>query len=77
MVEERLLRLIPQLPDGVSEIYLHPATKHTPALAAAMRGYCHREELAALISPALKALIAKLDVRLVSYGDLATASAET
>jgi hopanoid biosynthesis associated protein HpnK len=77
MVEERLLRLIPQLPDGVSEIYLHPATKHTPALAAAMRGYCHREELAALIGPALKALIAKLDVRLVSYGDLATASAET
>jgi hopanoid biosynthesis associated protein HpnK len=77
MVEERLLRLIPQLPDGVSEIYLHPATEHTPALAAAMGGYCHREELGALVNPALKALIAELDIRLVSYGDLATASAET
>jgi chitin disaccharide deacetylase len=77
MVEERLLRLIPQLPNGVSEIYLHPATKHTPALAPAMRGNCHREELAALVSPALKALIAELDIRLVSYGDLAAASAET
>jgi hopanoid biosynthesis associated protein HpnK len=77
MVEERLLRLIPQLPNGVSEIYLHPATEHTPALAAAMRGCCHREELAALVSPALKALIAELDIRLVSYGDLAAASAAT
>ena len=77
MVEERLLRLMPQLPDGVSEIYLHPATEHTPALAAAMRGYCHREELAALVSPALKALIAELDIRLVSYGDLERAFAET
>ena len=77
MVEERLLRLIPQLPDGVSEIYLHPATKHTPALAAAMRGYCHRAELAALVSPALKALIGELNIRLVSYGDLATVSAKT
>jgi len=71
MVEERLLRLIPQLPDGVSEIYLHPATEHTPALAAAMCGYCHREELAALVSPALKALIGELDIRLISYGHLA------
>ena len=71
MVEERLLRLIPQLPDGVSEIYLHPATEHTPALEAAMCGYCHREELAALVSPALKALIGELDIRLISYGHLA------
>jgi chitin disaccharide deacetylase len=72
MTEERLLRLVPQLPNGVSEIYLHPATQRAPALAAAMQSYCHREELAALVSPSLKGLIAELGVRLVSYSDLVT-----
>jgi hopanoid biosynthesis associated protein HpnK len=76
MVEERLLRLIPQLPDGVSEIYLHPATERTSTLAAAMPGYCQREELAALVSPSLKGLIAGLGIRLVSYSDLATSPAQ-
>lgn len=72
MVEERLLRLIPHLPEGVSEIYLHPASRRSAALELAMPGYCQREELTALVSPALKALIAELDIGLVSYGDLAS-----
>jgi hopanoid biosynthesis associated protein HpnK len=74
MVEERLLHLVPQLPDGVSEIYLHPATQRSPALTAAMQGYCHREELAALVSPSLKGLIAQHGISLVSYSDLVTAA---
>ena len=37
MVEERLLGLVPHLPPGISEIYCHPATRQTPALATAMR----------------------------------------
>ena len=77
MVEERLLRLIPQLPDGVSEIYLHPAAERTPALTAAMPGYRHQEELAALLSPTLKSRIAELDVRLVSYSDFGAALTKT
>jgi chitin disaccharide deacetylase len=76
MVEERLLRLIPHLPEGVSEIYLHPATGRTAALEAATPGYRQRDELAALVSPALKALIAELGIGLASYGDLAAASTE-
>ena len=51
MVEERILRLIAHLPDGVSEIYFHPAVERSPPLVAAMPGYRHAEELAALISP--------------------------
>jgi chitin disaccharide deacetylase len=73
MVEDRLLRLVPHLPDGVSEIYLHPASKRSPALAAATPGYRHREELAALLSPALKSLVGELGIRLVSYTDLVMA----
>jgi hopanoid biosynthesis associated protein HpnK len=71
--EERLLRLIPHLPDGVSEIYLHPATERSPALAAAMPGYRQEQELAALLSPSVKSLIGELGIRLVSYSDVAAA----
>ncbi|MGH7029235.1 MAG: hopanoid biosynthesis-associated protein HpnK, partial [Stellaceae bacterium] len=41
MTEDRVWRLLPQLPDGVSEIYFHPAARRTPALVAAMPGYRH------------------------------------
>jgi chitin disaccharide deacetylase len=71
MTEDRVLRLLPHLPDGVSEIYFHPATERTPRLAVAMPGYRHPEELAALLSPAVKARIEELGITLASYGELA------
>jgi chitin disaccharide deacetylase len=67
MVEERLLRLIPHLPDGVSELYLHPAAELTPALVAAMPGYRHREEFAALLSRSVASRIAEHGIDLASY----------
>jgi predicted glycoside hydrolase/deacetylase ChbG (UPF0249 family) len=77
MIEERLLRLVAHLPDGISEIYLHPANEVSPALSAAMPGYRHLEEFAALLSPALKNRIAELGINLVSYTDLVTARSQT
>jgi hopanoid biosynthesis associated protein HpnK len=71
MIEERLLGLLPHLPAGVSEIYCHPATRQTPALAAAMPGYRSTEELSALLSPGVRQRIAELRISLVGYGDLA------
>lgn len=73
MVEERVLGLLPHLPPGVSEIYFHPATRTTPALAAAMPGYRHAEELAALCSPELRRRVAELGISLIDYSDLAPA----
>ncbi len=70
MVEERLLRLLPHLPQGASEIYCHPATRQT---AATMPGYRNTEELAALLSPAVRQRIAELGISLVGYADLAPA----
>ena len=70
MVEARFLRLIPQLPDGVSEIYFHPATERTPSLIAAMPSYRYPEELAALLSPLVRDRIAESGVRLITYSDL-------
>ncbi len=72
MVETRVLELLPHLPEGVSEIYFHCAAERSPAVAA-MPGYRHAEELAALLSPAVRSRIAELGIELVSYGDLAAA----
>jgi hopanoid biosynthesis associated protein HpnK len=70
MTEERVQHLLPHLPEGLSEIYFHPATERTLALAAAMPDYRHRDELAALLSPALRARIEELGIRRVTYSEL-------
>jgi chitin disaccharide deacetylase len=74
MVEERFLALLPHLPPGTSEIYCHPATRTTAALAAAMPGYRHAEEFAALVSPEVRRRIADADISLAAFGDLPAAS---
>lgn len=54
MTEERLLRLLPHLPEGVSEIYSHPAAWRDPAFSRLMPDYDPVGELAALTSPAVR-----------------------
>lgn len=71
MTEARLLALLPHLPAGISEIYCHPATRTTEALAATMPGYRHSDELAALLSPAVRRELAALAIPVIGYGDLA------
>jgi hopanoid biosynthesis associated protein HpnK len=73
MIEERILRLLPHLPPGDSELYFHPASRTSPALAAEMPGYRHEDELRALLSPAVRRWVADLGIRLIGYGDLALA----
>jgi chitin disaccharide deacetylase len=70
MVEQRVLRLLPYLPDGISEIYFHPATERGPTLVRAMPDYRHADELAALKSEAVKSRIEALGIRLIRYADL-------
>jgi len=77
MVERRLLQLVPHLPNGVNEIYLHPATSGSPAFSAATPGYHYQEEFAALLSPSVKSRIAELGIRLVKYSNFATPLTKT
>ncbi|MGH8171050.1 MAG: hopanoid biosynthesis-associated protein HpnK [Steroidobacteraceae bacterium] len=58
MVEARLLEALQSLPDGVTEIYLHPAVESGTAIAPSMSGYRHADELAALLSPRVRAAVA-------------------
>jgi chitin disaccharide deacetylase len=71
MTEMRVLRLLPHLPEGVSEIYFHPAVRRSPRLEAAMPGYRHADELATIVSTKVERRIAELAIRRIGYADLA------
>jgi chitin disaccharide deacetylase len=70
MNEARLLERLRQLPPGVTEIYLHPATESGAAIAHSMRDYNHLDELAALRSPRVRAALAQLRIACGGYADL-------
>ena len=67
MTGSRLRGLIAHLPEGITEIYTHPATASD--FAGAASGYCYREELAALTSPDLRREIAEAGVASGGYLD--------
>lgn len=75
MSEDRLLRILARLPLGISEIYLHPATRSGTEIGASMNGYRHTDELEALMSPKVLAAIATMTANGVvcgGYSDLTT-----
>lgn len=56
--EEYVLKLLPRLPPGDSELYSHPSLDK------------FRHEFDALVSPQVKARVAELGIRLIRYQDL-------
>jgi chitin disaccharide deacetylase len=66
MIRSRLAGLIANLPDGLSEIYLHPATGH---FAGAAPGYRQGEEFDALMCPDIVATCRGSALRLGGFGD--------
>ena len=55
VTEEKLLRLAPHLPVGLNEIYFHPAAGRDATIDQLMPDYLHEAELAALVSPRVRA----------------------
>jgi hopanoid biosynthesis associated protein HpnK len=66
MTRDRLSGLIRNLPNGLSEIYLHPATG---SFAGAAPDYHYREELDALMAPETVAASRDSSLRLGGFGD--------
>ena len=66
MTRERLVGLIQHLPEGLSEIYTHPATGPYPGSAP---GYQYEGELAALTDPGLPGLLASQGVQRGGFED--------
>jgi hopanoid biosynthesis associated protein HpnK len=71
MTTPRLKSLISNLPDGISEIYCHPAVRRDAAIEALMPDYEHEAELAALIDPDLRTMLERFGIVAGGYGDLA------
>ena len=68
--ESYLLDVIHRLPRGVSELYAHPAEEHTAELERLMPGYRHGDELAALVSPAVRRAVEDTGLALATWRDL-------
>ncbi len=67
MTEDRILRLLDQLPGGVSEIYCHPATRRWEGPDNSPSSYQPEKELSALLSPEVKRKMAAQGLRTSSY----------
>jgi hopanoid biosynthesis associated protein HpnK len=65
-----LAHALAELPDGVSELYCHPAEAQTPEMRRLMPGYRPADELAALTSPRIRALVAERGIELIRWSDL-------
>ncbi len=69
MTHDRLISLLQRLPDGCSEIYLHPAI--SDRFDGAAPGYRYRDELAALTAPTTRDALQRSGAVLGSFSDFA------
>ena len=67
MTRDRVLALLRELPDGVSEMYFHPASRRAPGMPAHAQP---EAELAALLDPDVASYIADAAIKISSYGQL-------
>lgn len=73
--ESYLLRLLPALGAGVTELYCHPALLDAEARRWRPADYDSEAELAALTSPRVAEVLRALAIEPISYRDLVNASA--
>lgn len=68
--EKRVLELLENLPDGLTEIFFHVARGSAPELERDTPDYGHEQELEALLSPAVRRRIEELALQPCGYRDL-------
>jgi hopanoid biosynthesis associated protein HpnK len=75
MVEVRMLQYLDHVPDGVTEIYCHPATQRWQGIDNLPADYQATQEFAALISPVVRAKIEGLRLRPMPFRGAVRATA--
>ncbi|AOY94356.1 hypothetical protein BKK79_20520 [Cupriavidus sp. USMAA2-4] len=70
MDETVLLDALRRLPPGVGEIYLHPGVESGARVTQSMAGYRHADELAALLSPRVRAAMDEVAPRRGGFADV-------
>lgn len=73
LTEERTLQILEKLPDGVTEIFFHPATRSFGGDSGAER-FQFAGELAALTSPRVREAIARNGIVSTTYGEIVSRS---
>lgn len=71
MSEQRIAGILRHLPDGITEIYSHPAT--TDSFVGAATDYRYSDELAALMAPDIKELVQATGARVGGFLDFPAA----
>ena len=71
MTEPRVLRLLADLPEGVTEMFFHPATKAFAGADPGTERYAWAGELAALTSPRVREVLGLRRIASVTYGEIA------
>jgi chitin disaccharide deacetylase len=71
MTEARVLQMLEHLPDGVTELFFHPAVAPFAGADRGSEGFAWREELEALTSPRIRAALAENAIGSTTYGELA------
>ena len=66
---DTLVRILPNLEDGLSEIYLHPATGPWDGIDPAASDYEFEAEYKALIHPRIKRIVKKFSIELTSFSE--------
>jgi len=59
-----------QLPQGVTEIYFHPATRRCPEIDGTMPDYEHEREFEALTNEVIRRLVATSGIHRVTFSEL-------
>jgi hopanoid biosynthesis associated protein HpnK len=70
MTTGRVREFLQHLPEGITEIYFHPAIRSCPEIVACMPNYRHEEEFRTLIDPALKDALRRAGADRIAYADL-------
>lgn len=70
LTEERVLEILRHLPDGVTEIFFHPATSPFEGADRGTQAFRWMDELAALTSPRVRDAIAHGGIESITYGEL-------
>ncbi len=68
--EEFLAPYLRRLPEGLTEVFFHPADRPPEPLVKMQHGYEHAAELQALCSPRLRQLINDSGIRLTNFREL-------
>ena len=67
---ELVLDILGRLPEGVTEMYFHPATRRCPEIDRTMAEYQHQAEFEALVHPAAREVLLASQIRRIAFSDL-------